>query len=52
MPENKVYYLKRTCEIPGMLYISKQFRTTCVKRQLTCWINEKQIFLQLLFSTK
>lgn len=51
MPENKVYYFKSTCEISGMSYIGKQFRTTCVERQLICWVNEKQVLLELFFSS-
>lgn len=52
MPENKVYYFKSACEISGMSYIGKQFRTTCVERQLICWVNEKQVLLELFFSSK
>ena len=50
VPENKVYYLKRACEISGMSYIGKQSRATCVKRQLICRVNAKQVLLQLFFS--
>lgn len=51
MPENKVYCLKRVCEISGMSYIGKQYRTASVKRKLICWANEKQFLLHLFFST-